>query len=262
MPETSIVIKLEDRYSTTLKQMAQVTKSFDKDAEELERTLHKLSGEKSILAVETEKARKVMKDAQRQFAATGDEADALRVSLAGQEYEDYRRKMEAVNKTMKETEKQIGKVERVSRNSGETIKKGVNEVVGAIAASGISSMLGGLAESISISYVESAFGRNAGNLFSSGLSGAISGAALGSIIPGVGTAVGAGIGGAIGAASGAIQNAQARDDTFKTYYASQYDTANAETAQSIASGSGYIPSTSSKRSRKSFQISRPMPIKR
>lgn len=27
---------------------------------------------------------------------TGDEADALRASLAGQEYEDYRRKLEAV----------------------------------------------------------------------------------------------------------------------------------------------------------------------
>lgn len=37
MPETSIVIKAEDRYSSTLKQMAQVTKAFDKDAEELER---------------------------------------------------------------------------------------------------------------------------------------------------------------------------------------------------------------------------------
>ena len=83
MPETSIVVKIEDRYSTVLKSMSEVTKAFDKNAEHLERTLHDLSGEKSILQAETNRARKAMLDAQKQFAATGNEADALRASWQG-----------------------------------------------------------------------------------------------------------------------------------------------------------------------------------
>lgn len=262
MPEASIVIKLEDRYSTTLKQMSQVTKSFDKDTEELERTLHKLSGEKSLVAAETEKARKAMKEAQRQFAATGDEADALRASLAGQEYEDYRRKMEAINKTLKETEKQIGKVEGISRKVRYNTGDGINSIVSAVAQAGAINMLSDAALDATNTLIGSTFGNEMGGILSSTISSAISGAAIGSIIPGIGTAVGAAIGAGAGIFSGGTQAFQARDDAFKSYYTGLYDTANAETAQSIASDSGYIPSTSSKRSRKSFQISRPMPIKR
>jgi len=125
MPETSIVIKAEDRYSSVLKNMSNVTKAFDKDSEHLERTLHELSGEKSILQAETDKARKAMQEAQRQFAKTHSEADGLRASLAGQEYEDYRRKLEAINKTMKETEKQIQNVSGAAKSSGEQMKGGI-----------------------------------------------------------------------------------------------------------------------------------------
>lgn len=62
MPDNSIsiVIKAEDRYSSVLKTMSSVTKSFDKNAENLERTLHTLSGEKSVLKTETDKARKAL----------------------------------------------------------------------------------------------------------------------------------------------------------------------------------------------------------
>lgn len=239
VPETSIVIKLEDRYSTTLKQMAQVTKAFDKDSEGLERTLHELSGEKSILAAQTDKARKVMKEAQRQFALTGDEADGLRAVLAGREYEDYRRKLEAVNKTLKATEKQIGQVEGISRKSSESMKKGVNEVVGALAASGIGDMVKELASSLSTAFVSSAFGSDVGSIFSSGLSGAASGAAIGTMLlgPGLGTAVGAAFGGGLGVASGWLQTETARDDAFKGYYTGLYDTASGEAEKRITSGS-------------------------
>ncbi len=81
MPETSIIVKTEDRYSSVLKNMSNVTKAFDKESEHLERTLHDLSGEKSILQAETDKARRTMKEAQRQFAETHSEADRLRAVL-------------------------------------------------------------------------------------------------------------------------------------------------------------------------------------
>lgn len=239
MPETSIVIKAEDRYSSTLKQMAQVTKAFDKDSEELERTLHKLSGEKTLLAAQTDKARSAMKEAQRQFTLTGDEADALRASLAGQEYEDYRRKLAAVNKTLKETEKQIGKVEGISTKTGASMKKGVNEVVGALAVSGIGDMAKELASSLSTTFVSSAFGSDTGSIFSSGLSGAASGAAIGTMLlgPGLGTAAGAAMGGGLGAIGGWLQTETARDDAFKSYYTELYDTASSDAEKRVASGS-------------------------
>lgn len=63
MPETSIVIKAEDRYSTVLKNMSNVTKAFDKDTAHLERSLHDLSGEKSLLRAETDRAGKAMLEA-------------------------------------------------------------------------------------------------------------------------------------------------------------------------------------------------------
>lgn len=239
MPETSIVIKAEDRYSSTLKQLAQVTKAFDKDSEELERTLHKLSGEKTLLVAQTDRARTAMKEAQRQFALTGDEADALKASLAGQEYEDYRRKLEAINKTLKATEKQIGQVEGISRKSGTSMKKGINEVVGALAVSGIGDMAKELASSLSTAFVSSAFGSDTGSIFSSGLSGAASGAAIGTMLlgPGLGTAAGAAIGGGLGAANGLLQIETARDDSFKSYVQEAVEGQLAEMDSVRASGS-------------------------
>lgn len=97
----SIVIKAEGRYSAVLKTMSSVMKSFEKNAEHLERTLRVLSGEKSVLKAETGKARKAMQEAQKQSAATGDAADGSAASPAGQEYGVWRRKLEAVNQAMK-----------------------------------------------------------------------------------------------------------------------------------------------------------------
>jgi len=238
MPETSIVIKAEDRYSSVLKNMSNVTKAFDKDSEHLERTLHELSGEKSILQAETDKARKAMQEAQRQFAKTHSEADGLRASLAGQEYEDYRRKLEAINKTMKETEKQIRSVEGVaSGGSGGSSGNRIDTVISTLAASGLSDMLGGIVQEGTNTLISSALGAGTGDALSSALSMSASGAMIGNVIPGIGTAVGAVAGGAIGLASGAIQNFQKENEAFKDYYRTLYEDTNAATAESLSSGS-------------------------
>ena len=137
MPEASLAIKIDDRYSSVLKSMSNVTKAFDKDVEHLEKTLHSLSGEKSLLQAETNRARKAMLDAQKQFAATGDQADALKASLAGQEYEDYRRKLEAVTRTLKETEEQIQDVTEAAESSGEAMET-AKDSAGGMGGGGIS----------------------------------------------------------------------------------------------------------------------------
>lgn len=241
MPETSIVIKVEDRYSSVVRSMSDVTKAFDKNAEHLERTLHDLSGEKSILQAETNKARKAMLDAQKQFAATGDEADALKASLAGQEYEDYRRKMEAINKTMKATEKQIQNVSGAAKSSSEAMKGGIGEVVSAFAASGIGNMVGDLAVSLSTATVGSKMGNEAGTIFSSALQSAASGAAIGSMIGNVagipGVAIGAVAGAGIGAVNGITQIFTEKDDAFKSYVQDAHEGQLAEQETSLTAGS-------------------------
>lgn len=237
MSEVSIVITATDRYSSVLKSMSDVTKNFDKNAEHLERTLHELSGEKTLLKAETDKARKAMQEAQKQFAATGDAADGLTASLAGQEYEDYRRKLEAINRTMKDTEKQIQNVEGVARKSGGSVSSGIGSLVNALAASGIENMVGQLAQEGANIVISSAFGSEAGSVFSNGLSSAISGASIGTMItPGIGTAIGAGIGALSGAVAGGLQNFEKKDDAFKDYYNSLYETVSQATEEGLSNG--------------------------
>ena len=73
MPENSIVITLEDRYSSTAKKMASATRAFSKDVDELEDQLQKLNKNKYSLKVDAQKAKQALKEAEKQFAATGEE---------------------------------------------------------------------------------------------------------------------------------------------------------------------------------------------
>ena len=68
MPETSIVIKAEDRYSEAINKMAANTKRFNKDVETLEDGLLKLSKNKATLRMDLSQAQKELKAAEKQFA--------------------------------------------------------------------------------------------------------------------------------------------------------------------------------------------------
>ena len=78
LPETSIVVTLNDRYSETAKKLSQVTKAFIKDADGLEQRLYALNKNKYTLKLDAQKARQELKEAEKQFAATGKEADGLK----------------------------------------------------------------------------------------------------------------------------------------------------------------------------------------
>jgi hypothetical protein len=237
LAETSIVIKAEDRYSSVIKSLSAVTKGFSKDAEELERTLRDLSGEKAILKAETDKSRKAMQEAQKQFAATGDAADGLRASLAGQEYEDYRRKLEAINKTMKDTEKQIQSVEGVARKSSTGTSSGIGTLVSALATNGIANMAGQMAQEGANILATSIGGSETGTYFSNVLSSMISAASIGTtLLPGIGTVIGAAAGAGLGIINGTIQNYQSKDEVFKEHYQSLYETVNSNTEERLTSG--------------------------
>ena len=90
MPDVSIAISAQDSYSSAIKNMAQITKSFSKDMDEMEETLHKLNTNKYSLKLDADAALKELKALEKQFAETGDEADGLKAQMAKANYDRRR----------------------------------------------------------------------------------------------------------------------------------------------------------------------------
>ena len=219
MPEASLIIKAEDRYSDAVRKMSQNTRSLNKDVDDLEDLLHQLSLQKGPLKSALNEANRALKEAQRQFAATGDEADGLRLQLQQANYDNIKRNLDLVTRAARDTERQLTKTGEAGRNAGGGVQSGVGAMVSAIATSGIGDMVGDLALSAGSYVAGSALGSAGGTIAGSALQSAASGAAIGTMIggPGVGTLVGALAGGALGALTGGLQVAESRDDGFKTY---------------------------------------------
>ena len=219
MPEASLVIKAEDRYSDAIRKMSQNTKSLNKDVDDLEALLQQLSMQKGPLKSALDEANRALKEAQRQFAATGDEADGLRLQLQQANYDNIKRNLDLVTRAARDTERQLTKTGEAGRNAGGGVQSGVGAMVSAIATSGIGDMVGDLALSAGSYVAGSALGSAGGTIAGSALQSAASGAAIGTMIggPGVGTLVGALAGGALGALTGGLQVAESRDGAFKTY---------------------------------------------
>lgn len=238
MPEASIVIKSTDRYSESVKKMATVTKSFGKDVDKLEDTLYALNKNKITLKMDLSKAKSELKAAEKQFNLTQSAADGLKMELAQANYDNIVRNLKTVTTAVRDTEKAISKVENRSGSTGGGAGA-VSSIVSAIAANGIGQMIGDTMLNIGNAAAGSMFGSTGGNVVSNMLSSAASGAALGTAVGGlgIGTAVGAGLGAVVGAVNGITQNAQNKDDSFKSYVQDAYDTVTQEQANSLTTGS-------------------------
>ena len=219
MPEASLVIKAEDRYSEAVRKMSQTTKSFNKDVDDLEEQLRQLSMQKAPLKSALDEASQALKAAQKQFAATGDEADGLKLQLQQANYDNVKRNFDLVTRAARDAERQLSKTGSAGRGAGEGVRSGVNAMVSAIATSGIGDMVGNLFLSAGSYYAGSLLGNAGGSMVGSALQSAASGAAIGTMIagPGIGTAVGALAGGVIGGATGWLQTQETKDDSFKSY---------------------------------------------
>lgn len=219
MPDASLVIKAEDRYSEAVRKMSQTTKSFNKDVDDLEEQLRQLSMQKAPLKSALDEASQALKAAQKQFAATGDEADGLKLQLQQANYDNVKRNFDLVTRAARDTERQLSKTGSAGRGAGEGVRSGVNAMVSAIATSGIGDMVGNLFLSAGSYYAGSLLGSAGGSVVGSALQSAASGAAIGTMIagPGIGTAVGALAGGVIGGATGWLQTQETKDDSFKSY---------------------------------------------
>ena len=218
MPEASLVIKAEDRYSDAVRKMSQTTKSLNKNVDDLEEQLRQLSMQKAPLKTALDEANRALKEAQKQFAATGDEADGLKLQLQQANYDNIKRNFDLVTRAARDAERQLSKTRSAGRGAGEGVRSGVNAMVSALATSGIGDMVGDLALSLGTSFAGSTLGDAGGSIVGSALQSAASGAAVGTMIaPGVGTAVGAVAGGLIGLATGGLQAEENRDDAFQSY---------------------------------------------
>ena len=238
MPETTLVIQAEDRYSDAVRKMAQVTRSFSKDVDELEEQLHQLNAQKTSIKVDMKEAGRALKEAQKQFEATGKEADGLKLQLRQANYDNIKRNFALVTQAAREAERQLDRTGEAGRRAGSGVSSGISRAVQALAVSGTGDVLQELVLSFGSGAAGSVLGDDGGRLTGSILRAAGSGAAAGTMIfgPGAGTVAGAAIGGVLGLFSSGMQVIEAQDDAFQSYYGGLYETAAQGTEDRLAAG--------------------------
>ncbi len=238
--DISIAISAKDNYSQAITTMRNANQAFNKDLSGLTNKLDQLNKTKVSIKVDTDKARIALKDAERQFKATGDAADKLKMELANANYENAKRNLNLVSQNARQAEKDILNLTQASskyENRASTVTNKNSGLLGAIASSGLTQLIGGSLTNAVSTYVTSAGGSKVGNIFGDTLSTAVSGAAIGSFAGPIGTLVGGLIGGIAGAISGASKNFENKDSAFKDYYKTQYDTITKEQSDSLKGGS-------------------------
>ena len=217
MPDASIVVTMDDKYSDAVKKMSSVTKSFSKDIDQLEDVLYALSKNKISLKVDLGKAKSELKAAEEQFEKTQSAADGFKLELTQANYDNIVRNLETVTQAAGKAENAISKAGNQGRSAdAQTVKT----MMTTVAASGIGQMLKDVTMNAGTVVAGSMFGEEGGtiasNMLSSGATGAIAGTAI--LGPGVGTAIGAAVGAALGGLNGMIQNFEKKDDAYKDWY--------------------------------------------
>lgn len=241
MPDVSIAISAQDSYSSAIKSMAQITKSFSKDMDEMEGKLSQLNKNRYSLKMDLREAQKKLSDAEKQFQKTKKAKDELARDDAQANFDRIQRNLALVTKGAREAENQMKKTGEAFRkvdNQGGGGSFGKN-IVNALAVSGIGDAAKQLVQQGANALLASEFGDAGGALFSNALSMLGTGASVGWMFGGpLGAAIGGGIGTVVGLASGGIQNFEKQDDAFKSYYGGLYSSAGERHAAELESGSG------------------------
>ena len=241
MPDVSIAISAQDSYSSAIKSMAQITKSFSKDMDEMEGKLSQLNKNRYSLKMDLREAQKKLSDAEKQFQKTKKAKDELARDDAQANFDRIQRNLALVTKGAREAENQMKKTGEAFRkvdNQGGGGSFGKN-IVNALAVSGIGDAAKQLAQQGANAIFASAFGDAGGTLASNILSMGTTGFSTGLMLGGApGAAIGAAIGAGVGLLSGGIQNMEKQDDAFKSYYGGLYSSAGERQAAELESGSG------------------------
>jgi hypothetical protein len=234
MPDASIVVTMDDKYSDAVKKMSSVTKAFSKDVKQLENVLYALGKNKISLQIDLGKVKSELKAAEKQFQQTQSAADGFNLELIQANYDNIARNLETVTRAVGQTEEAISQAENQAGN-GNT--QAPNKLIKAAATSGIGQMFKDVMLNAGTAMAGSMLGAEGGTMVSSMLSSAATGAMAGStIFPGIGTAVGAAVGAALGGLNGFFQNFEKQDDAYKSWYKGVYENAGKETDRMLTDG--------------------------
>lgn len=258
MPDVSIALSAKDNYTTTLKKIADATRTGVKSIESLQQSLDTLNKTRVSVQLNMTKVKNELREAKKRFEETGDAADELAMKDKQFELNNLASQLKAVNANAIEAEKSMRTLagtnskiaNKQAADGGIGAKAGssgsmLGTVGSALATAGFGDMLSNSLSGAAGAFFGSYYGETDGaaiqSFLGSAISGAAMGAAAGSIIPGVGTAIGAAAGGLIGAVSGGIEAAtqkfESRDEAFKSYVQDRYNAVQERQAADLESGS-------------------------
>ena len=238
--EVGIVMSLYDRVSPTLKAIAGNTKAFDKNLDDLERSLKEYDKTQDTLSKNTSELRKALEaanqkvtDARKAYKQLKDEASKGALDDAIDEQARLKRELDETERSLRTHSKlyddlydKARKAANGVRSAGEETSKlsgssggslGMGEVLTRLGAAGLTNQLGDALSQAANVGIESFMGQPTASAVSSILSGAVSGAATGAMFGAPGVAIGALVGGTAGAITGGSQIYAEKDDTFKSY---------------------------------------------
>lgn len=257
----SIVMKMNDDITGTLKSIASASKSVSKEFEEQQRKARQLgqrydafNKQAAETSAEALSVKKAMQDAAAAFKKTGDEADLVRFTNLKSEYDALTESAKAYSKQAKDTMKDMGDVYQTMRKqsdlspeTGTITSVWGSDLASGLQASGFLKEFGSNLTSAAATMFESAVGQPLATIAESSLSGAFSGASAGAIAGPVGALVG-GIGGLVtGAISGETQIFEQQDEAFKSYYKSLNETVTQNTEAGLTSGKALAASRETNR---------------
>ena len=259
MPDVSIALSAKDNYTTTLKKIADATRTGVKSIESLQQSLDTLNQTRVSVQLNMTKVKNELREAKKRFEETGDAADELAMKDKQFELNNLTSQLKAVNANATEAEKSMRTLagtnskiaNRQSAAGGSSAKTGssgsmLGTVGSALATAGfgdmLSNSLSGAAGAFFGSYYGTTDGAAIESFLGSAISGATMGASAGMMVAGpTGAAIGAAAGTLIGAVSGGIEAATQKftekDEAFKAYVQEATEGALEDQATALTNGS-------------------------
>lgn len=241
--DASIAMSVKDNLSSAIVGMKNSMTNFRSDVTALQGELDRLNATRVQMRVDLTGAKREAQQAQKAFEELGDSATEAERQAAEADWKKAEENLENIRQQYDLVGRQVRQTTRDMEAASGALSKADNRagsaggVLSALGQAGLISMAGDAAGQWADALVGSAFGSNAGTMFSSGLSGAVQGAALGSLLGLPGMAAGAVIGGGIGLITGGSQIYQERDDAFKAYVQEATQGQMEDLSTSITSGS-------------------------
>ncbi len=241
--DASIAMSVKDNLSSAIVGMKNSMTNFRSDVKSLQGELDRLNATRVNMRVDLSSAKREAQQAQKAFEELGDSATEAERQAAEADWKKAEENLENIRQQYDLVSRQVRQTTRDMEAASGALSKADNRagsaggVLSALGQAGLISMAGDAAGQWADALVGSAFGSNAGTMFSSGLSGAVQGAALGRLLGLPGMAAGAVIGGGIGLITGGSQIYQERDEAFKAYVQEATQGQLEDLSTSITSGS-------------------------